>query len=159
MIRQRRNVMTHACSTLLTAVTILAHAVMGCCWHSHSGEAAHCHWSSCGYAHSHDGRTIHSHQVCATDSVPGGPGRMPQSDEPATPVTCEHSVCVYVQTETSLADWQGRCIPAFGWIDYVAAGPAEALSMTAFDRELGRSGDDVPVDAAQLRARLQVWLV
>lgn len=156
--------MTQTCTSLLTAVTILAHAVVGCCWHSHSGEAAHCHWSSCGYEHSHDHgpafADVHSHaSVCPQSVLNGCQTPEPQSPEPATPVTCEHSACVYVQTESSLSAWQGQYALTVGWIDSAAASRAETLPLNALAGRRDRNWDEVPVDAARLRAHLQVWLV
>jgi hypothetical protein len=101
----------------------------------------------------------HSHSDVATCNATADNAAEGQSREPATPVTCEHSVCVYVPSESLLTTWQDQTAAAATWFDDASATVWESLTVATLAAEHGRDCDGIEVVSARLRAQLQVWLV
>lgn len=154
--------MWHSLTALLTASTVLTHAVLGCCWHSQAGAGDGCQFVDCKHsAHAiAESGDLHLHLHPTGDC--GHSHAVPENGAPATPgeLPCEHSKCSYVWTDAGVAkaalelsaawaNWQviATCSPS--WIEQESLG----------SRGKGDPGAVFEGEAARVRARLQVWLV
>lgn len=98
------------CLSLLSALSLLAHALWGCCWH-HAPE-------TCGRSAAATTRTVEAHTELATRSGHAGrgccmhgahhaygPRQKPDDSEtpatPSAPESCDEAPCQYVRTEES----------------------------------------------------------
>ena len=131
---------------LLLTASLLAHTVLGCCWHhAHGGEecaaetdapAAHCHAD-----HASDGCGADHH---ATPSL----AACDSHDHPA----CDEPDCTFVKA--------GSSSPVLAQSTALAVLLTPAPVLAPARHLLDRAADDgsAPVSGAALRALFQVWL-
>lgn len=147
--------------TLLTIATMLAHAVLGCCWHAGAGCAHRCDAVCCTSepatteCHDHDdhGDECKSHVQCQQVASTSEP--VQEMPEPAAPV-CTHGKCVYVLADVLTTTSIDQSVSYGTWpLLSTDLGISVALdfrdALWRFDRAAGP-----PLRA---RAQLQVWLI
>lgn len=151
--------------SVVTALMMLAHSVLGCCWH-HVHHDAHAQESSVSTASDDIRHGVHSHDACshhhakvkaAHDHV--GPNfggcchHESPEDEGHGHGPCSGSRCSFVKTSPVSID-------GF-WVGWFATTPQEdvPLSISLASRELNAANLLSPLGAQAARAVTQCWLL
>lgn len=146
----------------IAAFSMLAHAMLGCCWHhSHAdGGVNHTHAASCRQAAQLNvtSRTRHAHSSHGPHHSPSH-GRqhhgdeMPIDETPPSPNPCDHDPCVYLAADRSASDLQLERQCLFSPVECSDSGQiltAHVVTSTATPRIAA---------SAALRADLSIWQV
>lgn len=147
--------------TLLTAGTLLAHAVIGCCWHC-PGKHRHHEWQVCGLVDDADHETgdvatcehDHDSSPAGFESVEFAPAESPSpSHSPWEAPECDHPECTFLAARGLSLNLD---LPLVGMLTLPveAAAAAAAESLRRDDAWASRADVGGPP-----RARLQVWLL
>ena len=135
--------------TALTGLTLLLHAVFGCCWHhAHLAGVEEIRWE--GGWHDHHAAGIGQ----AAEDACHEPHDHPADAPPHRHGPCDEDACVYLTAASAPVP----VLDLSGWAAVVAlAADLAAAPLTAADFPGERMPQGVP--RAALRAALQVWLI
>lgn len=154
--------MLHALTASLTALTLLAHSILGCCWHVHAAEASNAKGeaSVSGIAMTRPASNPPRRSVCGHHHAL--PAAADESELPSAPdcpePSCDHGECSFVAARSAT------------WELLQVASPLSPAVLVDAETPLSGVNDRLrntlssfawPVAASEARARacLQVWIL
>lgn len=142
-------------TTLLTAATMLAHGLFGCCWHhEHSSVAVHQGGGHVAAEHAGHFQAVahqHEHAKCGHKAATG------ETPEAPCPHVCDGERCVFVRSSDSGAFDAGVASASAAYDGAPSTFDANAAPHRGSLPQFALHQPSSP--AAPLHARLHVWLI